>query len=156
MPTAAITKRIKKIKTAYNLAIVKNLITKMSRKIIVTGDGKPFFDGKMLLATFANGAFYGGGYKCAPNALVDDGLMEMTVVRAVSRFKFISFIKYYKDGSYINNPKLTDVIAYRRAQKVVIEAEKPFEVCIDGENYLWQRVEIEILNKQLSFVLPRI
>jgi len=149
-------KRIKKIKTAYNLAIVKNLITKMSRKIIVTGDGKPFFDGKMLLATFANGAFYGGGYKCAPNALVDDGLMEMTVVRAVSRFKFISFIKYYKDGSYINNPKLTDVIAYRRAQKVVIEAEKPFEVCIDGENYLWQRVEIEILNKQLSFVLPRI
>ena len=49
--------------------------------------------------------------------------MEMTVVRAVSRFKFISFIKYYKDGSYINNPKLTDVIAYRRAQKVVIEAE---------------------------------
>ena len=55
MPTAAITKRIK-IKTAYNLAIVKNLITKMSRKIIVTGDGKPF-DGKMLLATFANGAF---------------------------------------------------------------------------------------------------
>ena len=93
------------------------------------------------------------GYKCAPNALVDDGLMEMTVVRAVSAFKFISFIKYYKDGSYINNPKLTDVIAYRRAQKVVIEAKNRLRFALTAKT-IWQRVEIEILNKQLSFVLP--
>jgi len=149
-------KRIKSIKTAYNLAIVKNLVTKLSRKMIVTGDEKPFFADKLLLATFANGSFYGGGYKCAPKAIVDDGLMEMTVVRSISRIKFLTFIKSYKDGSYLDNPKLSAIIEYRRAHKAVIEAEKPFEVCIDGENYLWKRVEIEIKNKQLSFVMPRI
>ena len=54
---------------------------KQSRRLkySVLENGKELYNGKVLLMSFANGEFYGGGYHCAPFAKIDDGLIELQV-----------------------------------------------------------------------------
>ena len=40
----------------------------------------------------ANGSYYGGGFKCAPIADITDGLIDLLIVKKVSRIKFLSLI----------------------------------------------------------------
>lgn len=39
------------------------------------------YDGEMLLGAFCNSRLAGGGQQLAPNAMIDDGLMDLTLVR---------------------------------------------------------------------------
>lgn len=43
------------------------------------------YDGEMLLGAFCNSRLAGGGQQLAPNAMIDDGLMDLTLVRPFYR-----------------------------------------------------------------------
>lgn len=147
-------KRLKNMKTAYNWAIVRNLLSKMSRKVIVEADGNFMYQGSILLMTFANGGFYGGGYNCAPLAICDDGLQEITIVKKVSRITLVRLLKAYKKGKHINNPSFKRFVLYDRAKTARIIAPYKINVCLDGENFYWQEVVINILPKAVKMVFP--
>lgn len=147
--------KIKNMKTAYNFAIARNLLSKMSRYALVEADGKVIYEGKMLLMTFANGAFYGGGYNCAPRAICDDGLQEITIIKKVSRFTLIRLLKAYRYGKHITNPKFQNIVTYQQAKKTKIISPKVLNVCLDGENFLWQEIEIEVMEKAIKMIFPK-
>ena len=47
---------------------------------------------KLLLCAVANAKWYGGGFKVAPTADLSDGLLDVMIIRNVSRRTFISFV----------------------------------------------------------------
>lgn len=55
--------------------------------------------GRFFFALAASGQYYGGGYRGAPQAVVDDGLLDFVLVRAMPRLKIPGFLKRYKPGS---------------------------------------------------------
>ena len=61
------------------------------------------FEGKSLLLALCNGEYYGGSYRCAPYAIQDDGLMEVSIVKKVSRLTFLRLVGGYKKGEHITN-----------------------------------------------------
>ena len=69
----------------------------------ITLDGTSV-DQEAMLVAIGNGISYGGGMKVCPDASQDDGMLDMTVLGAVSKLKFLkSFPSVFK-GTHVNEP----------------------------------------------------
>ena len=139
---------------AYTTGIITSLATARRNRCRVTVDGEAWIDGEVLLLSLANGMYAGGGYKCAPRARNDDGLLEVTSVKPMSIARFAQLIKYYKNGELLDRDGLRSVVSYRRGRRVVIEADGDAFVATDGEIVQGCRFEVECLKQAVNFVLP--
>ncbi len=141
-------------KGAYNVAAFASLLLNMSTKMKITLDEEVIFDDKGLLIAVANGHTYGGGYKCAPESKVDDGLIDVCLIKKISRFKAPSLMSIYKRGEHISNKKLEGKVIYKKCKHVTIESPNPVAYAIDGEVFREKFIDITILPLALNFVLP--
>ena len=143
-------------KNAYNTSVLYALFTALKTKCKVIGDGEPLNDDKILICTCVNGKYVGGSYKCAPRSLNNDGFMEVCCIKPVSIFKFLKFMKHYKAGDYLDNPKLAPYLEYRRCKKVeIVGGQKNFIISLDGEVVGGDRFEVNILEGALRFIVPK-
>lgn len=143
-------------KMAYNLAIVACLLKEMKHKGKIYVDGELVFDGKFLLSASCNGICCGGSFYFAPDALIDNGLIEQLIVKKISRFTFIGAVKYIKRGTYKQNRKLDKYLYTCQCKKIRIETEKNFVYAVDGETFETKSLELEIVNKLVKFVRPKV
>ncbi|MBR2792335.1 MAG: diacylglycerol kinase family lipid kinase [Erysipelotrichaceae bacterium] len=142
-------------KNAYTMGIIKALITSMKNEFEVYADGELINpDGKALLCTVANGQYVGGSFKCAPRAELDDGYMEVCLVKPISRIRFVKLLDTYTKGKHLDDPKLQDIMIYRKARKVRVKAKKGFAYSLDGEIIYDPDFTIEIAEKVLDFAAP--
>ncbi len=142
-------------KNSYTTGIVKALATAMKSKCTVFADGEQLNEGKMLLCTVANGSYVGRSFRCAPRSASDDGLLEVCLVKPVSRISFLRLVSYYKRGLHLNSPKFKKYIAYRRAERVEVKAKDGFSITLDGEVTKCSDFTIENLKHAVRFVLPK-
>lgn len=143
-------------KMCYPIAVLRAFLTGMRTKCTVYADGEKLNEGKICLCTIANGKYVGGSYKCAPRSLNDDGLLEVCLIKPISRIKFALLKKYYTNGTHLDNPKFKDIIVYRRAKQVVIEGGKGFCVSLDGEILQGKRIVVENKRQAIRFVVPAV
>lgn len=146
-------------KTAYNLSILQCLLRPIGRKMRVTIDDK-VIEGTFLLATICNGKTYGGGYKASPDADLQDGILEVILVKKISRFRIAQVLSLYKNGQHIEHeaviPKMQDIMTYDKAKKVVIALADghPAIINIDGECTCVDSLTAQVLPLAAKFVLP--
>jgi diacylglycerol kinase (ATP) len=143
-------------KMCYPIAVFWAFLTGMRTKCTVYADGEKLNDGKICLCTIANGRYVGGSYKCAPRSSNEDGLLEVCLIKPISRLKFMQLKKSYTVGKHLDDPKFKDIIVYRRAKQVVIEATKEFCVSIDGEILHGEKIVVENKQQAIRFVVPTI
>ncbi len=143
-----------KVKSPYTSAIFKALFTSTSNDIKVEVDGELINDGKkMLLGNIANGGYEGGKYFCAPNYVIDDGLIEFCYVKKISVFKLISLVKCFEKGEHLTNKKLKNIVFYKRTKKVKITSNNEFTLCIDGELIFGKEFIVEICPSIINFAI---
>lgn len=140
---------------SYNLAVVDSLMFKMTHYIKLTLDDEVVFDGKALLVACANGLCYGGGFYCAPKAKVDDGLIDVCLIKKVSRLKASTLIKEYKAGRHLDNEKINPILIYKNAKKILLECHKPVAYAVDGEVFRKDKLLIEMVDNKLRFIIPQ-
>lgn len=144
-------------KRAYPCAVAWALLTGMKNRCSVYADGVRMNEnGKLLLCTITNGRYVGGSYKCAPRSINDDGLMEVCLVKPVSKLQFLRIMGAYTVGKHLDDPKYSRFIIYRRAKKVEIEAPEGFCISIDGEIYCNSHIVVENEKQAIRFISPRI
>lgn len=81
----------------YILAAVEEVIKGLARPYSITVDGQNF-DGRYTLAIAVNGRCYGGGFVPVPESDVQDGLLDVLLIREVSRVTAARVIGSYKAG----------------------------------------------------------
>ncbi len=146
--------KIKGKKNPYLRGIINALFTSMKNYITVEADGEVMNpDGKMLLGGSSNGGYVGGKYFCAPKYVLDDGLLEVCLVKCVSVFTLLRLIKEYERGKHLDDNRFEKLLVYKRAKKVKLYSNKDFDVCIDGEILNGKEFQIEILNKAINFAI---
>lgn len=138
---------------AYVLGVVSALCKKFGKNLTITytdqNDTEHTFSGECLLAVSANGIYYGGGFMCAPVASISDGLIDLLIVKKVSRLKFLSLVLDYKKGKHID--KKTQLIKKSFAPYVVfckcksVKYEGISEICADGEVWDATSAQIDII-----------
>jgi len=139
----------------YILSVLYCLLKKLGKKLKVVLDNDYTFEGTFLLGVAANGHSYGGGYKCAPKALINDGVIDVCFVNKMSRFKILGLIGSYKNGTHLENEKLKDYITYKKCKTLKIISQESINLCVDGENYVFEEIDFEIVPESLNFRLPK-
>jgi len=97
-------------------------------------------DQPTVLAAFANTAQYGGGMKIAPQAKMDDGLLDVCIVGAVDPFKLFCMFPTVYAGRHLGSKE----VQYLQAPRVRVETEHPIDVYADGEYVCRTPVEIGV------------
>ncbi len=142
---------------AYNMSIIERLTKPLGQSLVITADGERF-EGSFLLVSVANSKYYGGGFCAAPRAVIDDGILELCMVKETGLARVTKVISQYKKGEHFHGdtiaPQLRDLFEARRVKKVEIFAEKPFTVNIDGECFDVNNIDIEVIEKIVNFVIP--
>ncbi|MDO5402724.1 MAG: diacylglycerol kinase family protein [Eubacteriales bacterium] len=139
---------------AYTIAAFIQLIRMPMERVKITFDDGKILDKRFTLCAVANGAYCGGGYFAASNASVNDGLIDVLVVRPIKRKTFLQMIGDYKRGTLLNTPKGKQLVFQKKCVKLTLEKSIPFSVCFDGEIEMVRRLECEIIPKAVKFIKP--
>jgi YegS/Rv2252/BmrU family lipid kinase len=86
------------------------------------------WSGEAWLAAFANARSYGGGMLIAPDAVPDDGLLDVIVIEGVGKLELIRQFPKLFSGTHVGHPRVRSF----RVESLRIEAV-PQDVTIDGE-----------------------
>ena len=140
---------------AYILGVVVELIRKPGIKLKASLDGGEAEERSLLLSTFSNGRYYGGGFHASPKARLQDGLMDVCFVKNVSRAKFVSIVKYYRSGEYLDMEKFNSIVDFRRAKCAHLEFDKAQSFCIDGEIFEAKVLDLKLLSRALNIIIPK-
>ena len=90
----------------YLLTTLNELRRFSNRPIRLTVDGISS-DHDVLLVAIANGAYYGGGMRIAPDAQPDDGLLDVCVVGDISRLTAIRQLPNLYRGTHVRHPQVS-------------------------------------------------
>ncbi|MGN6415131.1 diacylglycerol/lipid kinase family protein [Flexivirga sp.] len=133
----------------YQLASVRGLLQFSPRHYRVQVDDETF-DYRGFTAIAANSGYYGKGMHIAPDADVRDGLLDVVMVGAGNRLKFVRSLPQLYRGTHVRNPEVSVV----RGRTVRIEAEG-VEAYADGDPLASAPVTARVLPGALRLLLNR-
>ena len=136
---------------AYAASTVVNVIRGIAEHYVVEINGESI-DGEQTFVCICNGRYYGGGFNPVPEADPADGLLDVLVVKKVSRLQVPMIIGKYKDGRY---KELSDIATHYRTDKVRVICDRESAINLDGEIRFTKEVEFKISDRKLRFFYPK-
>lgn len=141
--------RLLKGSAAYLASLVLTLFSYCSREFDeVTDDGRRAH--RALIACAGNGQRFGGGIPICPEAVIDDGLMDIVIVDDISRPQIPgAFIKLLK-RQILTVP----TTSFRRDSRLRIKSASPMPIQIDGEIYEDLPFDLRVVSGVLRVFRP--
>jgi diacylglycerol kinase (ATP) len=91
--------------------------------------GEVLYDGPFLIFAVGNSRRTGGGTEITPRAEVGDGLLDLCIVKEVSRVEFLGLLPDLRAGEHLEHP----AVIYRQVRSLEVSAEVELFVNADGE-----------------------
>ncbi len=114
-------------KTSFMWGILRTIPFYRNKTVTYSIDQAAETEARINNLVVANGRFYGAGLKPAPNALIDDGLFDVSIIGDMGVFESISSLGKLRDGTYLDLPKVKfqrgTMISARCSQVMLIEAD---------------------------------
>ena len=123
----------------YTIALILELVglTPIAYRLVLDGVE---LRTDALLVTVGNNVSIGGGMKVTPDALIDDGLLDVLVVRPLPRLSFIRIFPRVFKGTHVSDPR----VSIHRVRTVRIESEVAVAYA-DGERIGALPVDIAVV-----------
>ncbi|RYY95903.1 MAG: YegS/Rv2252/BmrU family lipid kinase [Chitinophagaceae bacterium] len=134
-------------KASYLLSVLKNILSFAEMPVRIEADGQ-VVEQDCLLLSVANGQRYGGGFRVAPRASVDDGLLDLNIVGRIAPLQRMRYLPVIERGEHLGLP----FVQYRTARSVVVTSTRELPAHVDGEYYAGNRFEIEVLPGRFLFI----
>ena len=96
---------------------------------------------KIFSINVGNGRYCGGGMRQTPDALPDDGLLDITVIRDMGRIEIIKSLKILYDGTILSHPKVDGY----RCKNLSVITEAVLDTEADGESLGHTPAEFSII-----------
>ncbi len=136
---------------AYIISAVVNVLHKGIGVPMVVDCGDLHFEGETALVCVCSGRYYGGGFMPVGDNMPDDGLLEVLVVRKVSRLTFFRLVGKYGTGKYRDYP---DLIWYRQGHDITVKGRQELVAVVDGEPVRSRELHIGLSDKKVNFFYP--
>lgn len=112
-----------------------------------------FIDGrkttsKVFSINVGNGRFCGGGMRQTPDALPDDGLLDITVIRDMSKLEIIKSLPLLYDGTILSHQKVDGY----RATNLRVESKSVLYAEADGESLGHTPAEFSIIPAAINII----
>ncbi|MBU6162255.1 MAG: diacylglycerol kinase family lipid kinase [Myxococcales bacterium] len=117
-------------KAAFASASVRAFLQYQPPRVTIRCDGNVMFDGWLSNVAVANGRFFGGGMMIAPEALVNDGMFDVTAIAHSSLVQSLPVLARTYGGTHIGHR----LVSSARAAIVQVDVhERHAWADIDGE-----------------------
>ncbi len=105
---------------------------------------------EIMFATVGNSRQYGGGIRIVPEALIDDGRLNLCVVHRTSRFQLLKTLPRAYTGAHVKSP----FVETGHGTSFTFASERPMDVYADGERITETPVEFSLAGERLRIVAP--
>ena len=136
---------------AYAASTVVHVVKGISEHYVVEVNGETI-DDEFTFVCVCNGRYYGGGFNPIPEADPTDGMLDVLLVKKVTRAQVPFIIGKYKEGRY---KELSDVARYIKTDRVKIYCDKVTPVNVDGEARFAKEVEMTVAKEKIHFFYPK-
>lgn len=106
--------------------------------------------GRMFEIVAMNGPYAGGGMRLAPDAALDDGLLDCVLFGDVTKLDFLTTFPKIYSGRHLAHPK----IELLRGSSISVESDPPLPVVLDGEQPGTTPARFEIVPRALRVRVP--
>jgi len=135
---------------AYLYGLLRVLMRYAPPRLRLSGDFGEM-EGPMFLASTANTSSYGGAIQIAPHAHPADGLLDLCVIREVSRFRALTLLRAVMKNRHEAEPE----VQMLRTRSLTIESDRPLRLWADGEPIGETPAQITIQPSAVKIVVPR-
>jgi YegS/Rv2252/BmrU family lipid kinase len=136
-------------KLGYIICVLRALRKFRPFKIEMTIDGRSIRE-RVMMVTIANAPFYGGGMKIAPQAIMNDGVLDICIVKEISKWELLrQFPKVFK-GTHITHPR----IMMTSGRRISLVSNESREIFADGEYVGNLPAECTIGKQTIQILLP--
>jgi diacylglycerol kinase family enzyme len=146
------TNRDKDLGRSNPLIYIKNLVSSLfaykssQTKVIV--DGQVISD-KIFSISIGIGQFNGGGMRQAPDALPDDGLFDLTLIKDMKKLSVVASIRRLYNGTIGQHKRVMTLVG----KFIRIESEIPVLLETDGESLGYSPFEFQIVPKSVRVIV---
>ncbi|HET8776160.1 MAG TPA: diacylglycerol kinase family protein [Candidatus Limnocylindria bacterium] len=136
-------------RAGYLLTTLSELRRFENRHVRIALDGQ-VLERDVLLIAVANGAYYGGGMRIAPNARADDGLLDVCVVGDISRITALRELPNLYRATHVRNP----AVSMHTAVAIEVDGGSATRVHLDGEPFGSLPLTIAITPRAIEVAVP--
>jgi len=145
---ADVTKAAHKMKflgnISYTLGVLSETIKLSTHALTIDMDGSKL-DLQNVFVEISN-TRWTSNFLMAPNAKIDDGLLDVTIVNKLSRRRLLQCFPKIFTGEHINEPEVDQY----QAKKITISTNVPKVLTPDGELLGATPIEVECLHKAVE------
>ena len=123
----------------YLYGVIRTIFHFRGVHLSLSVDGGPEEEKDILVLAAGNGRFIGGGIPIAPDAVPDDGLLDLVVVGRMNRLRMLSALPGLMKGSILSFKESS----FSRVRKLTLTG-RDLRINIDGEILAMNRAEIEV------------
>ncbi|MBA7572343.1 Diacylglycerol kinase [subsurface metagenome] len=134
----------------YTYAVYRTLITYRSKKFFIKFDGNERELDAMFMVV-GNLPRYGGGMQIAPNADPEDGILDVCIIKRMSKIHLIKAFPSVFKGEHLSDP----YVEYFRVNDFQIDSEYNFSVFADGEYICKLPAKFKVVPKALNFIVQQ-
>lgn len=135
----------------YGLAAPREFLRFVPFDVKISANGSSA--GKLqpvMLAAVANSPTFGGGMKIAPKAQLDDGKLDVCIVRAMDKISLFCLFPTLYFGRHLNSSR----VEYLQTPTAHIETALPADVFADGEFVCHTPVQLSVARNALQVIVP--
>ncbi len=112
----------------YLAGLVRTLVSYKNKPVVVRV-GDEVENCRVLNVAVANGGYCGGGMRIAPEAKLNDNLLDVVIIGDMGKFELLKELPTVYKGTHVNHPK----VSMKKGTHVTIESPEPMLVYADGE-----------------------
>ena len=105
----------------------------------------------LLILAIANGKIEGGKFNIAPEAKINDGLLDICLIKKLSKWRCLKFLPKAMNGTHKKVPE----VCFYHGRQITIEIDRPVSAQVAGEIIPAQKIyQIKLLPHQLNIIVP--
>lgn len=138
---------------AYLINLISGLFQYKNTYLDIVADGKNIFSGNVFSMSIGICKYNGGGMMQLPDAIPDDGLFDITVIRKTSKYKIVSNIKNLYDGSFVSMPEVEQYTG----NMITIKSKPPQKLYLetDGESLGHSPLDFKVIPKAIRLIVRK-
>lgn len=130
---------------SYLLGIIEEVIGLKSTPVTLEIDGR-VIERECVFVEICNSRFTGGNMMMAPNAEIDDGLLDVVILNKVSRGTLLKLLPTIFTGKHVEAPS----VELFRGRTILLRSESPLALTPDGETFGQTPIDVTVHHRKLE------
>ena len=130
-------------------ATIKTVLTHPNQTVKFQIDDGPEQQIKTRLVLLANGRYFGGAMLAAPEAELDNGMLDLLMLKEISLAKFLWHLPKIYKGTHLNIPE----VFFQKVRKFTASSTEQIILDIDGESPGYLEATFEVLPRILKLII---